>query len=210
MIKKRLLIVGAGGHGRVVAEAATGNGQWHEILFVDDKFPELTRINHWPVIGKITDLKNIFEKGLHLIVAIGENTMRLRLQETGKGIGYEIGVVIHPTAQLSDNSMIGEGSVVLANCIVNTGTSIGRGVILNSASTVDHDNLIGDGVHLSPGVHLGGNVSIGSLSWIGIAATVVHGCTIGENVVAGAGAVVIDNVSDATTVVGVPAKPIRS
>jgi sugar O-acyltransferase (sialic acid O-acetyltransferase NeuD family) len=187
----RLIVIGAGGHGRVVADAAD-----HPVVFLDDN------LNLEGVIGSIHQLEEIKEKGDAVVVGIGNNKKRI---EVLQGVDQPA-TIIHKTAVISNSAIIGEGSVVFANVAVNPYTVIGNGCILNTASTIDHDCILGNGVHISPGAHLGGNVIIGDCSWVGIGASVKHGVTIGKNVMVGAGAAVVSDISDGVTVVGVPAK----
>ena len=208
MTEKRLLIVGAGGHGRVVADAADASGKWSEIAFVDDRYPELSSSGPWPVVGSLSDLKGLQEYWDSVVVAIGDNRLRLKLQQEASYVGFSIASVIHPSAQISRQVSIGEGSVVFANAVVNTGSSLGRSVILNTAATIDHDGVIGDAVHISPGAHLAGNVGVGEYAWVGIGAAVINGINIGPGATVGAGASVIRDVTTGQTVVGVPARDI--
>ena len=191
---KRLIIIGAGGHGRVVEDASN-----LDCVFLDDN-PKLEG-----VVGSIDQLNQIQKDGDMVVVAIGNNKTRMDiLRKFDKAI-----TVIHPSAVISESSTVGCGTVVFANVVINPNSTIGRGCILNTSSTVDHDCILGDGVHISPGAHLGGNVVVGDCSWIGIGASVKHGVSIGKNVIVGAGAAVVKDIPDGVTVVGVPAKVKR-
>ena len=207
-MSRSLLIVGAGGHGRVVADAAQQTGQWKKIAFIDDLYPEFCRSASWPVIGVVADLDNLAGTWSEVVVAIGNNAIRLEVLQNARRYGFKIASVIHPSAQVARDVRIGEGTVVFANVVINIGSVLGDGCIVNTAATVDHDNCLGDGVHISPGVHLAGDVAIGSRSWVGIGVSVIHGCVIGNNVVIGAGAVVTKNIDDGLTVVGIPAREL--
>ena len=188
---KRLIIIGAGGHGSVVADAANVN-----CVFLDDD----TSLPN--VIGTPSSLNDILVEGDGVVVAIGDNVLRNEMLAAIDNAA----TVIHPTACVSPKATLGQGSVVLANAVVNVGATLGRGCIVNTGATVDHDCVLGKSVHVSPGANLGGNVRVGDCSWIGIGAAVKHEVTIGKHVVVGAGAAVINDVPDNTTVVGVPAR----
>jgi sugar O-acyltransferase (sialic acid O-acetyltransferase NeuD family) len=204
----KLLIIGAGGHGRVVADAATGMNKWNTISFVDSKYPVHTKSGRWEIVGTNNDIKDLLIDYDSAIVAIGDNLIRIKLINFLKEIGCNIASVIHSSAQIGSEVSIGKGTVILANAVINHGTTIGNACIVNTAATVDHDNKIGECVHLSPGVNLGGGVTIGASSWIGIGASVIHNCNIGKSVTVGAGSVVIDNIADNLTVVGSPSKSL--
>lgn len=203
-----LLIVGAGGHGRVVADAARLSGQWERIAFIDDRYPELVSAGVWSVIGTVAELDNLVSAWGKIVIAIGDNAIRIEILERTKSYGFDIVSIIHPSVQMAKDVLIGDGSVVFANAVINTGSELGIACIVNTAATVDHDNRIGDCVHISPGVNLGGNVDIGIRSWVGIGASVIHGCAIGRDVIVGAGAVVTEDIGDGLTVVGVPAREL--
>lgn len=205
-MSRSLLIVGAGGHGRVVADAARLSRQWERIAFVDDRYPELLSSGVWSVIGAVAELDSLVSDWGEAVIAVGDNTTRIEILERTKSCGFDIVSIIHPSAQITEDVVIGKGSVVFANAVINTGSELGAACIVNTAATVDHDNQIGDGVHISPGAHLGGNVDVGARSWIGIGASVIHGCVIGHDVIVGAGAAVIDDIASGLTVVGVPAR----
>jgi sugar O-acyltransferase (sialic acid O-acetyltransferase NeuD family) len=207
-MNKKLLIIGAGGHGRVVADAAVDMHKWDVISFVDSRYPNFRRSGEWSIVGMDSDLSHLKSQYDSAIIAIGDNQIRLNLLYSLKKIGFHVATVVHPSAQVGGQVSIGEGTVILSNAVVNHGASLGDVCIVNTAATVDHDSKIGNSVHLSPGVHLGGGVLIGATSWVGIGASVTHNCIIGSGAIVGAGSVVIDNVPDDMTVVGSPAKPI--
>lgn len=203
---KRLLIVGAGGHGKVVAETAIATGAWEAIAFLDGRFPNLSRILSWPVIGREDDAARFLHEYPAIFVAIGDNGVRSRLGQALADEGFAVPTIIHPTAWVSSTARLGVGTVVIGGAVVNAEATLGQRCIVNTGATVDHECWVGDDVHISPGVHIGGGVTIGRRTWIGIGAAVRHGVTIGADVVVGAGAAVVDNVADGETVMGVPAR----
>jgi len=204
----QLLIVGAGGHGKVVAEAALASQRWREVTFLDGRFPELSRVADWLVIGSDRDAGAFLAKFSDCSIAIGDNRLRLEFLESMERAGFRMPVVTHPGGWVSPSAKVGVGSVVMAGAVVSAAAVVGRGCIINTGATVDHDCQIGDGVHVSPGANIGGEVVVGALTWIGIGASVRHCVSIGTNVTVGAGAAVVCDVADGVTVLGVPAKPL--
>ncbi len=202
-----LLIVGAGGHGKVVADAALSTGRWDEVVFLDDAWPGKKENGRWGISGKVENLSEWQIRCKDAVVAVGDNRLRLIFQHRLVDAGFEIVSVIHPSAQISPFTQIGAGSVVFANAVVNVGTVIGEGAIINTAATIDHDCRLGMGVHVSPGAHLAGGVLVGEFSWIGIGGVVRDLISIGSDVIVGAGAVVVADIPDGMTVMGVPARP---
>lgn len=205
-----LLILGAGGHAKVVAETALASGAASSLAFLDDRksTDELPTLLGWPVIGQLTHalnpaVQNHFNAA---IVAIGHGETRLHWLELLHEAGFELPLLIHPSAWVSPSAQIGPGSAVLAQAAVQSQTRIGRGAILNTACSVDHDGDLAEGVHICPGAHLAGHVHIGARSWIGIGASVIQQITIGADVTVGAGAVVVDNLPDGITAMGIPAR----
>jgi sugar O-acyltransferase (sialic acid O-acetyltransferase NeuD family) len=193
----KLLIIGAGGHGKVVADTAEACGYW-DIAFLDKIWPERTENGRWEIIAKPIQLD------VKMFCAVGQNDIRARIFEE-----YNLNdspVLIHPSAILSSTVKIGPGVLVVAGSVVNADTSIGQGTILNTASSVDHDCMIGDFVHISPGAHLAGGVRVGDRTWIGIGAVVREGIQIGKDVIVAAGAAVINDIEDGGRVAGVPAR----
>jgi sugar O-acyltransferase (sialic acid O-acetyltransferase NeuD family) len=203
---KRLAILGASGHGRVVADAASLVG-WDEIVFFDDQYPTLSQNAVWPVSGTFERLIEAIGDFDGVLVAIGQCKMRLERHRSLQAIGAPVVSIVHPGAWLSHHAVLGIGGVLMAGAIINMGASLGEACIVNSGATVDHDCRLADAVHVAPGAHLSGNVAVGPRSWIGVGASVKHGITIGADVMVGAGAVVVKDVEDSQTVVGSPARP---
>ena len=205
----RLAILGASGHGAVVADAALLVG-WRSVEFYDDRWPAIPSVGQWPVIGNTAELLRAGTGIDGVIVAIGANIVRLAKQDALRAGGLRVATITHPAAVVSSLADIGIGCVLFAGAVVNAFATVGAAGIINTCATVDHDCVLGDGVHLGPGAHLGGTVRVGRASWIGIGAVVRHGIAIGANVIVGAGAAVVNDVDDDLTVVGVPARPIIS
>jgi sugar O-acyltransferase (sialic acid O-acetyltransferase NeuD family) len=203
-----ILIVGAGGHGKVVADIAYSSGRWGDIAFLDDHYPEFTQVGEWKVIGKATETNRFREEYPEAIVAIGANSVRLEMQNKMSHAGFQFPVLIHPHASVSEFVSIGDGSVICAQAAIIIGSRIGLGTIVNTGASVGHDCALKDGVHVAPGVRLAGGVSVGECSWIGIGAVVKEYVTIGRWVMVGAGSTIIRDIPDGVTVVGSPGKII--
>ncbi len=204
-----LLIVGAGGHGKVVADTAYESGRWEKIAFLDDRYPVLKSILQWPVLGTISQASVLIEEYSNIVVAIGDNVLRFELVHGFIEMGFVLPVIVHPTAFVSRFAQVGLGSVIFAQVAIHAGTHIGIGSIVNTGATIDHDCLVGNGVHISPGVHLAGGITVGNYSWIGIGASVIQEICIGEHVMIGAGAAIHTMIPNNVTVVGVPGKVIK-
>ncbi len=198
----KLTIIGASGHGIVVADIARLNG-YEEIEFLDDN-TELHSCGKWPVVGTSELAAEIDHD---LFVAIGNATVREQLVERFQD--KRIITLIHPSAVIAEDVVIGSGSVVMAGAVINPGTRIGRGCIVNTATSVDHDCVLGDYVHVAVGSHLAGTVSVGKGTWIGAGATVSNNISICDRCMIGAGAVVIHSLKYAGTYVGIPAKMVK-
>lgn len=203
-----LLILGAGGHGKVVADAALESGNWDGVVFLDDAWPEKGVNGRWPVAGNMQELHCWRDHCKDAVVAIGNNQLRMQLQARLLTAGFNVVSVIHPAATVSCYATLGVGSVVFAGAVINVDATIGDGAIINTSATVDHDCILGVGVHVSPGAHLGGGVKVGDYSWIGIGVSVKHLVLLGSNIVVGAGAVVVEDLQDGVTAIGMPARPV--
>ena len=207
MVKKnKLLIIGAGGHGRVVADIALKMNIWKEVSFLDNN-DNIKPFMNCHVIDKSSEAIKYIDD-YDIIVAIGNNMVREKIQTSLESEGASIPVLIHPSAIIGEDVEVGKGTVIMAGVVINCCTRIGRGCIINTSSSIDHDNIIKDFVHISPGVHLAGTVEIGKKSWIGIGATVSNNITIIENCIVGAGAVVVGDIVEVGTYIGVPVRKI--
>ena len=203
----RLLIIGAGGHGRVVADAAERSAAaFVEIAFLDDRYPEITMAGPWEIIGRFPELEALGGRFDACISALGEARTRLSLLERARLAGFLLPTVIHPHSAVSRYAHVERGAFVAAGAVVNIGSKLGPGCIVNTGATVDHDCRLAAGVHICPGAHLAGGVEIGERSWFGIGAVARQGVRIGADVTVGAGAVCLEDVRDGATVSGVPAR----
>jgi sugar O-acyltransferase (sialic acid O-acetyltransferase NeuD family) len=200
-----LLIVGAGGHGKVVADAALRQGGWNKIAFLDDAYPETDQAIGLAVLGKTDRAEQLLPDYPDAAVAIGNADIRLELLDRLEQLGFRLPVIKHPRATVSPHARIQAGSVIFAQGVINPDAELGRGCIVNTAATVDHDCRLGAGVHVAPGAHVGGGVRIGRKSWIGIGACIRQYIAIGAEVTIAAGAAVVSDVPDERTVAGVPA-----
>ncbi len=197
-------ILGASGHGKVIAEMAELNC-FKNIIFFDDRFPELSHLAHWQIQGCTADLLALVHEFDLVVVAIGHNGTRLQKLQLLQQAGAKLEPLVHPNATVSGYAQLGEGSVVMANAVINAFASVGVGGIINTSATVDHDCVLADCVHISPGAHLAGGVCVGEQSWIGIGSKIKQLIRIGNQVVVGAGSTVIRDIPDCLTVVGSPA-----
>jgi sugar O-acyltransferase (sialic acid O-acetyltransferase NeuD family) len=202
---KRLAILGASGHGKVVADTAELSG-WNEVVFFDDAWPQLKKISVWPVVGNTEELIATLSDFTGVVVAIGNNKIRLEKLNLLRSLLVFLPPIVHPHAVISRYATITDGCVVCAGVIVNADSSIGFGSILNTGCSIDHDCDLSEAVHISPGVRLAGGVKVESGAWVGIGAVVRQSITVGAYSVVGAGAVVVKNIPQRVTVVGVPAK----
>ncbi len=198
---KKLAILGAGGHGLVVAEAARMMG-WSHITFFDDSFKKIP--SKYCIGGSITDFLKVVNKfgGIH--VAIGDNAAREKILKSL--YGQNIVTIVHPSALISSDVKIGVGTSVLAGTIVSKNACLGNGVILNTGSIVDHDSYVGDFSHIAPGVSVAGNVKIGKKCLIGIGTSITNGVSIGSGTIIGVGSAVISDVPANCMSCGVPSK----
>jgi len=204
---KRLAILGASGHGKVVADAAELSG-WDEVVFFDDAWPSVKSNSAWPVLGNTADLLASINEFSGVAIAIGNNTIRLEKLNLLRDQGVNLPAIIHPKAVISRYAKIGEGSVVCAGVIVNADTQVGAGAILNTGCSIDHDCILAEAVHISPGARLAGGIKVRTCAWVGIGAVVRQLITVGAYSVVGAGAAVIKDVPERATVVGVPAQSL--
>ncbi len=193
-----MIIIGASGHGKVVADIAELNG-YDDIVFLDAD-PTKKECGGHPIVGTDNDCSDL--KG-DVFVAIGNAEARKRIMERESTRNFP--VLIHPSAVVAKSAKIGKGSVIMAGAVINPGTVIGKGCIVNTCSSVDHDCVLGDFVHVSVGAHLSGTIKVGEETWIGAGVTVNNNVDICGGCMIGAGAVVVNSIDEAGTYIGIPA-----
>ena len=206
---KKVVIIGAGGHAKVIADIIEKSG---DIVygFLDDNLKKDTIILNDKKQKVIGDLNARFtlpitEPDLEFVIAIGDNERRKKIAEKGMpNIKYY--TAIHPSVNIGINVEIGEGTVVMANSCINSSAKIGKHCIINTGAIIEHDNIIEDYVHVSPNATLCGTVSVGSLTHIGAGAVIKNNMKITNNCIVGAGAVVVKDIDKQGTYIGVPAK----
>lgn len=174
-----LLIIGAGGHGKVVAETAECEGKWGQIAFLDDR-SDLKTVLSYKIIGNLADYENYRGLFQYAFVAIGNNSVRLNWLDRLLNYGYKIPVIIHPNTYVSNSSIIDAGTIVLPGAVVNTSTKISRGCIININTCIDHDCEISEGVHIVSGAVVRSMSRIARLSYIGAGSCVKSGTCLGE------------------------------
>lgn len=196
---RKLAIIGASGHGKVVADIARKNG-YSEIVFLDDD-ESIHECGGYPVIGKSSEAGTI---DADAIIGIGNAGVRKQIQESIPD--EKLVTLIHPDAVVAEDVVIGKGTVVMAGAVINPGVRIGKGCIINTCSSVDHDCIVDDFVHVAVGSHLCGTVNVGAGTWIGAGVTVNNNVFICPDCMIGAGAVIVNDIWECGTYVGVPAR----
>ena len=208
-----IVIIGASGHGKVVADIVEQAGDLRIAGFLDRDKPAGSEFFGLPVLGTEADLPRLAgELGLAgLLVAIGDNWTRARVAGELARLAPSLPFVaaVHPGARLARGAAVGPGTVVMAGVALNSDCRVGAHCIVNTGASLDHDGEMGDFSSLAPGAAVGGNVRIGAYSAVSIGACVAHGRKIGEHAVVGAGAVVLADVPDRCVAYGAPARVIR-
>ena len=206
-----LVVVGSGGHGRVVVDAARAAGR--AVVGFSDADPALRGETVLGVAVLATTVDETVAlcraEGAEVVLAVGDNRRRASLHDELAGRGVDLGSVLHPTAVIAASASLGRGTVVFAGVIVNAGAMIGEDVILNTGARVDHDARIGAHAHLSPGVTLGGTVTVGEGAHLGVGVSVRNDTTIGAWTTVGVGAAVVADLPAGVVAHGVPARVIR-
>lgn len=200
---KKVIIIGASGHGKVVADIIQKSGD-KVYGFLDDNTELADEFLGFPILGKIENYKKYKDMAV-FIIAIGDAHVRSDISRKLQNVGLY--TAIHPTAVISGLDVtIGKGTVIMANAVINPGSCIGDFCIINTGAIVEHDNKIEDYVHVSVGAKLAGTVHVGKNTWIGIGAVVSNNIKICENCVIRAGAVVVESITRSGNYQGVPAK----
>ena len=203
---KSLVIVGAGGHGKVIADIAKKTG-YEEIIFLDDD-PNTQKCGNYLVKGTVGDAEKYSD--YEFVVGIGNCELREKIQNELELKNFHIVSMIHPSSVIAEDVNILPGCVLVAGSVVNSGAVIGKGCIVNTCSSVGHDCKISDFVHVAAGAHVAGTVEIGKRTWVGAGSTIVNNVTVCEDVLIGAGGVVTKDITEHGTYVGVPVKKIKS
>ncbi len=202
----KIVIIGFGGHAKSVIDSIRSTREYELVGYTDieDKHGALA------YLGTDEALKAIYESGTHNVTFglgyMGKSSLRDRLYEHVKSIGFNLPVIIDPSASIALDAEIGEGTFVGKRAVVNADSHIGKMCIINTGSIVEHENEIGDFSHIAVGAVLCGNVKVGDHCLIGANSTVLQGVSVGKNSIVGAGSVVLSNVGENVTVVGTPAK----
>jgi sugar O-acyltransferase (sialic acid O-acetyltransferase NeuD family) len=199
----KLIIIGAGGHGKSVLDAAIKSEKYNVIGFLDDT-PDKDEVLGFPRLGYFSDIDKYADNHM-FVCAVGDNSIRVMIDAS---VNVEWAVIIHPSANIGMGVNIGDGSVVMGGTVINSSAQIGRHCVINSGAVVEHDCAVLDYSHISPNATLCGKVKIGRETWIGAGATVRDGISIAERVTVGAGSVLVKNINEAGTYVGLPARRI--
>lgn len=217
-MKEKILILGAGQHGRVVANllktSKITKNKFTVFGFLDDN-PKLqnTKVFGIPVVGKISELEEIKKKSKikYGIMGISNRFLESRGKYFEKLIKakYKSVNVIHDTSIIDINAKLGTGNVINPNCVINAFATIGDNCVIYTSSVIEHEDIIGDNVFIGPGVLLTADVKVGNNTFLGVGSSIIPHITVGENVTIGAGSVVIRDIGDNEKVAGIPAKPIR-
>ncbi|WP_105993034.1 acetyltransferase [Staphylococcus simulans] len=204
---KDLLIIGNGGHAKVIKDIINANGIYKVSGYLDDNI-EKYFVKNDMIYDNLKNIK-LYQENYHFIIAVGNNKIRADIFKKVDVPNEKFPVLIHPKAIVSETANLGNGTVVMPGAIVNAESVIGRHSIINTCSVVEHECLIKDFTHISPGAVLTGNVSVDEYTQIGANATVIPNVRIGSNVLVGAGSTVISNTKNDVTLVGTPAKVIK-
>jgi UDP-perosamine 4-acetyltransferase len=206
---RKIVIVGAGGHAKVILEAirAAGNA---EVVGMIDPSPNSTQTLGVPILGGDDVLPELYRAGItSAVVAIGSNARRERIGDWLVSLGFELPAIVHPSAFISPSAKVDDGAVIMARAVIGTQTIIGRLAVINTMATIDHDNEIGTAAHIAPSCGLAGNVRVGRRTLVGVGCAVRPGVKIGDDVVVGAGAAVVNDIQDGSVVGGVPARSLK-
>jgi acetyltransferase EpsM len=203
----KIVVIGRGGHSKVIVDMILSTGGNDIIGFLDDKYDELRLIED-SYCGPISSAEELLEKSpdIKLVIAIGDNKIRQSIVQK-LNLSYEYYVtVIHNSAVISPTANIGHGAVIMPNSVINADSRIGQHSIINTGSVIEHDSIVGDFSHVCPGATLTGTVQLGEGAYVGSGSTIIPNIKIGEWTIIGAGATVISDIPDYCTAVGTPAK----
>ena len=209
--KRRVVILGSGGHAKVVIDILQAM-RLFEIVGLVTK-DTVDTLAGYPVLGDDDVLPDLLVQGVTWVaVGIGgfiSNTLRRQVYERVKSLGFQVVTAIHPSAVIGADVSIGQGSVIFAGVVLNPEVQVGENVVVATGSTVDHETIVEDHVLISAGVTVGANVTVRQGALVAIGSTVISGITVGCDALVGAGAMVAEDVPDRVVVAGVPARILR-
>lgn len=189
---KTLLILGAGGHGKAVAEATLLCGQWQHVLFVDGRWPQLQESFGLPVLANMANLTKVAKQAQAAIAAVGDNIVREAWVAAIAKANLPLATVVHPSACVSLSAKIGAGSAIMALAMVGVDAKVGQAVIINANATLDHDASLGDFAHLGVGVQISGGVHVGARAWLQVGCCAGYRVVVADGVQIGPGTVLVD------------------
>ena len=201
---KNVIVIGAGGHAKVIADIVRKSGD-HFLGFLDDNKEAGTPFFDGLILGKTDSFPEY--PHAEFIIGIGDNKIRKMMAEKLEGVSFY--TAVHPTAVIGEGGCLGEGSCVMANAVINPDAAIGKHCIINTAAVVEHDNILGNYTHISPGAALAGTVRVGECVQVGIGAKVIQNTAICSDVLVGAGSVVVKNITESGTYVGIPVRKVK-
>lgn len=202
---KDIYLIGAGGHAKVILALLEAQGRKCLGIYDDNEQRHGTTLLGVPVIGAVKEIPDRCD--ILAIIAIGDNAVRKRIAESFRNIRWA--TLVHPHSWVHCSVKIDEGSVIFAGAVIQPDTHIGKHTIINTSASVDHDCRIGDFCHIAPGCHLAGGVTVGDNTFIGVGTTVIPNVAVVANSVIGAGASVVDDITQSGTYVGVPAEVVK-
>ena len=215
MTKRPVIIIGAGGHARVLLDTLINTS--YIVIGLTDLHPQNAQAPHVffniPLIGSDEIILNYPPDAIYLINGLGmipgpQFNRRMLVYQRFTACGYTFPVIVHPSSVLAGNVTLKDGVQIMAGSVIQTGAVIGENTIVNTRVTIDHDTVIGSHVHLAPGTTISGSVSIGSHAFVGAGSTIIQGIKVAANCIVGAGSVVTRNVPEGARIMGVPAKII--
>lgn len=204
---RRLAVIGAGGHAKVVIEVARAAG-WTPVAALDPNAKG--DVLGVPIVGADSELAQLWQDSDidGAVVAVGDNQLRSKLAGVARAPGCPLPVIVHPSATISPTARLGDGTVVMAGAVINAAATIGRDCIVNTGAIIEHDCALQDGVHAAPRTVMGGACRFGAATLFGIGAVARPGVTVGAGVTIGAGAVVVSDLADGVTAFGNLARPV--
>lgn len=210
---QRIVIWGAGGHAKVIADIIRRGGQFEIAGFLDDGQPDRVGTEYYgaTILGGVDRLPQLLgEQIQHMAIALGDNYLRLNKADAAEQAGFTLPALIDPSAVIAESVSVGAGVVIGAGAIINGDAKLLRCAIVNSGAIVEHDCIVSDGVHIAPGVALSGEVTVGSCTMIGTGSSVRNRIRIGRSSIIGVGSAVVCDIPDDVIAFGVPARVVRS